>query len=114
MAMAIQGLTPDIHDVASVSLLEMLYPGANDSKLGRGPTSTPDCDQDELPDDVCVPDRPASKGLRRSIQVLPWIVILPVLTGERLSWSGRLRTSATRNGIARNEDLTLSLCRLIC
>jgi hypothetical protein len=112
--MAIQGLTPDVHDVASTSLLEMVFPGSNDSKLGRGPTSTPDCDQDELPDDVCIPDRFANRSLPRAVKVLTWIAVLPVSTGQRFPQSGRLHKSSALGGIAQDEDLTLSLCRLIC
>jgi hypothetical protein len=116
IAFAIQGMTPDVHDLASRALFQMLFQVLGDSKIACVGDALPPCDEDqnEMPDDVCV-----AAGLT---------VMVPRLQAERSpsprclpdSWSARsirlnlLLSSPSQGVLGRGRDLVLSLCRLNC
>jgi hypothetical protein len=116
IAFAIQGVTPDVHDLASRALFQMLFEVLGDSTIACGGDSfpSPDEDQNEMPDDVCV-----AAGLT---------VLVPRLQTDGSSrssdsldnWSARpvrlniLPISPSQGVLGRGRDLVLSLCRLNC
>jgi hypothetical protein len=110
IAVAIQGVTPDAQDLASINCLLMFCPALADSRDMAG--------EDGLPDEVCGPAQSRiSVGLR--VRVEP-----NSLANRRSETSdqndlltshlGALRSHARGGKNVRLDDLIYALCRLKC
>jgi hypothetical protein len=116
IALSIQGMTPDVHDLASGALLRILSQVLGDSKTDRAGDSlpSPDEDQNELPDDVCVVARQASLVPRLQPGGSPGSDLLT--SGRPTPLIGRDSRFSTRSlaGVVRGRDLVHVRCRLNC
>jgi hypothetical protein len=117
IATAIQGVTPDIHDVASRSLLRLLSCVSVDLQCGGDDsTPVPDVDRDEMPDEVCIPNSPTEILVRRWIGVsrLPRFAIPGQDGCSARTDVLRSLSLSSRDSAWRGQGLNHSLCRLIC
>jgi hypothetical protein len=131
IASAIQGGTPDAHDLSSIALLRLLCPDSGCSAIevvtiaydvscresprpDGGTAPSPDTD-DELPDEVGVPSgyggslplRPRRGGSRCH-------AVVPSGQGERVVPSVHLRSSRPHDILGWDDNPIHSLCRLTC
>jgi hypothetical protein len=109
VALAIQGITPDAHDLASCHALRLFSPLLTDS-------DTP-VEQDEWPDDVCDPVQSATSIPLppREDQGSPWTFELAIIQTKRRSIDlNSIRSGARRGVFSSSADLFSSLGRLIC
>jgi hypothetical protein len=109
VVLAIQGITPDAQDLASIHVLQLFAPLLNDFD---SPTQ-----QDEWPDDVCDPVQSATSVHLSPQQVQAWPSTFPLVTiRAQLQLNGlNSGRSGTRRGVVvSNADLTCSLARLSC
>jgi hypothetical protein len=108
-ALAMQGITPDAQDVASLNALRLLCPNISDSKSLL--------DDDESPDDVCESvqlDTHLAIRKRIDSRLLPFLGF--VSTGHRTPMVP-LATPQLPSPFGRNVrigDLIHVLCRLTC
>jgi hypothetical protein len=116
IALSIQGITPDVHDLASGALIRILFQVLGDSKTDRAgdPIPSRDEDRNELPDDVCVAARQAAVVPRlqpggSSRPGLPASSWPTPLIGRDSQFSTQ---SPTR--IGQGRDLVHFRCRLNC
>jgi hypothetical protein len=110
IAVAIQGVTPDADDLASLNCLFLFCPSLADSKDLA--------DDDGLPDEVCGPVRPETDAVLRG-NAQPNDPANPLfLSSEdhhQLTIQLRALRSDARGGKhPRLNDLNCSLCRLKC
>jgi hypothetical protein len=110
IAAAIQGVTPDARDLASLNALVLLCPALADSRNLTG--------EDGLPDEVCGPARPhISMGLRGRTEPNDLADDLLGITDQHdppTSDFGALRFHARGGKNRRLDDLIYALCRLRC
>jgi hypothetical protein len=129
IAVAVQGMTPDAHDLASSALVQLIgtepgpraKPPGPSSGLRFGPerllpihSSAPAREnvQDDLPDEVCGPARPlAFASLLADLSRLALVWSEP--RGPSLS-STPSPLSFPRDVALRGDDLIYTLCRLLC
>jgi hypothetical protein len=134
VASAIQGLTPDADDIASTSLVWLLCPAPAGSSSGSKTAAARVCDdlgrelppldgtlppwgddQDELPDEVCLPVAVAAGMAQRERPGgSPCHEPATCRRAERPFVPGPDGRAATLAGIARGDVLIRSLCRLNC
>jgi hypothetical protein len=109
IATAIQGVTPDAHDLASIKALCLFCPAlADSSSLG---------DDDDLPDDVCRPAQSemdlTTRGRANSddpcFPAFAWTE-----PRVRTIRSNAIRSSTRSVGISRIDDPIGSMCRINC
>ncbi len=111
IALTVQGVTPDAHDLASRSLIGLFFAQADDLESGPGDAVPAD---DHDPDEVCSPPRPSpvtlcdSPGCIRFAGLAPTGRDIPsiALACQPLSSVSRLQ--------ARGTDSLHFLCRLTC
>ena len=110
IAVAIQGVTPDAQDLASIKTLRLLYPSLADS--GNEP------DNDGLPDEVCGPAQPDSAMLlRRRPEPNDLANALSLWTDHDHPLTiklGAVRLDDCGGKLPRVHDLICSLCRFQC
>ena len=110
IAVAIQGVTPDAQDLASINALLMFCPALADSRDLAG--------EDGLPDEVCGPAQPQmSVGLRGRVE--PNDLANPLSESNEqhdllTSHLGAVRSHACGGKHAGLDDLIYALCRLKC
>lgn len=109
IATAIQGVTPDPQDLASIKPLWLIC------RILAGPD--PMSDDDRLPDDVCEPMSAEMSAVMRHPADSARTVNLPRLVTERLltaCQSDVARSSTDGRTNAAGDGLIYTLCRLIC
>ena len=110
IAVAIQGVTPDAHDLASLNSLVMFCADLADSRDLAG--------EDGLPDEVCGPAQPEiGVGLRGRVEPNDLVDRLSGMTDQHdllTSHRGALRSQAPGGKHVRLDDLVYALCRLKC
>ncbi len=109
IATAIQGVTPDPQDLASIKPLWLVC------RVLASPD--PLSDDDRLPDDVCEPMSAEISAVMRHQADSAQTVKLPRLVTERLltvCQSGAARSSADGRTNLAGDGLIFTLCRLIC
>jgi hypothetical protein len=108
IASAIQGITPDAHDLASIKALWLFCPVR--AEAGRL------ADDDGLPDDVCGPAQSAAALIIRTGK--SGDVSHPAYTSTEsllpTFQSCALRSVSRHSCSARIDDLIYSLCRINC
>jgi hypothetical protein len=110
IALAIQGVTPDAQDLASLNALYLLCPYLTDSENLAG--------NDALPDDVCGPAQPELIRFLRDGGEFGGVLRLPVFsTNAHLMLAtpvATLRASSRGGTDWRLHGLINRLCRLQC
>lgn len=106
---AIQGATPDAHDLASIKPLWLLC------RLVASPHTL--LDDDQLPDDVCNPmsaemDAVVSQHANSAEPAILERLVTEHLLGTRPSAAAR--SSADRGSTLSGEGVIYTLCRLLC
>ncbi len=108
-ALAIQGITPDAQDLASLNALRLFCPQLADLQSSL--------DDDESADDVCGPaDLDMYQAIRKRMDSRASRFLSLVSTGHRTRMVRR-DTLPVRSPLGRNArigNLIHSLCRLIC
>ncbi len=116
VALAIQAITPDSHDLTSFSITRILQSLQADS-LPPTNAAAPwgEDTQDETGDEVCAPPSAgAYMALRRPSKRSLRLTSSAKRECERSVHAGFLHTSHPFGGIARTGELILVLCRLTC
>jgi hypothetical protein len=110
IAVAIQAVTPDAHDLASMNALLLFCPtlaGSRDL-----------ADDDGLPDEVCGPAQSemgvASRGKAEASELASTLWVSTDLKDPLASQPGALRSHARSGNHPRLYELIYSLCRLRC
>jgi hypothetical protein len=110
IATAIQGVTPDAHDLASINALLWLCPALADSRDLDG--------EDGLPDEVCGPAQPEKGvGLRGKVEANDLANRLSGMPDQHhllTSHIGAVRSHARGGKHPQLDALIYSLCRLKC
>ena len=110
IAVAIQGVTPDARDLASINCLALLCPALSDSSNLTG--------EDGLPDEVCGPaQNDLGVGLRGKAEPNELANSHSATADQRgplTSLVAALRFHARGGKHPRLDDLIYSLCRLRC
>jgi hypothetical protein len=109
VVLAIQGITPDAHDLASSRTLRLFTPLLTD-------VDSP-VEQDEWPDDVCDPVQSATclPLPHRQDQRSPWTFELAIIQAtSHPTQLNSFRCGARRGVVSVHPDRFLSLGRLIC
>jgi hypothetical protein len=116
IALSIQGITPDVHDLTSGALIRILVQILGDSKTDRAGDALPSRDEDEneMPDDVCVAVRQASLVPRHQPGGSPGPDLLASSRPTPLIGRDPPFSTRSRSGIARGRDLVNFRCRLNC
>jgi hypothetical protein len=109
IALAIQGITPDSNDLASINALKLFCPRLTDADQM--------VDEDEFPDDVCEPVRVQIDLGRCQLADLDGLPFARFATAE--AQMGRVKSDALqfvarRGTLTRIDGLIHSLCRLKC
>lgn len=112
IALTVQGVTPDPHDLASRSLIGLFFAQADDRDSGLG-DDAPTGDHD--PDEVCSPATPSSLTIRGASGCMRLAGLVPSgrdvppipLPRQPLPSARWLKAPA-------EADLLHSLCRLTC
>ena len=109
IALAIQGITPDAQDLASVNAVRIFCPILTELDTAS--------QQDEWPDDVCVPVRSGARLAFPQLRIRDKLPTFePAMTEARFQPIdlASSRFAAHQGRCASIIDLTCSLCRLIC
>jgi hypothetical protein len=110
IAVAIQGVTPDAHDLASLNCIRLLCPFLS----GQEELA----DNDDLPDEVCGPIQPETHAVLRGEDEHGWqpgFAALVTVHAQRLSLAVEIYRNGCRNATNRRRaELIHSLCRLHC
>jgi hypothetical protein len=108
-ALAIQGMTPDAQDLASLNALRLLCPQADDSKSLL--------DDEDSPDDVCGSVQlEMLLAIRKRIdsRILPFLGFVWTAHHVPMVHSATLQLPPPFGRNGRTGDLIHSLCRLTC
>jgi hypothetical protein len=109
IALAIQGITPDAQDLASLNALRLFCPDLADSKSLA--------DNDDSPDDVCGSvqlDMHLAIRKRMDSRILPFLGFVWIGHRSPMVASSALQFHSPLGPNARVGDLIHSLCRLTC
>jgi hypothetical protein len=110
IAIAIQGVTPDAHDLASLNFIILLCP------FLPGPEKL--ADNDDLPDEVCGPIQAETHAVLRGKDehgCQSGFAALLTVCAQRLSFAVEIYRNGCRDATNRRRaELIHSLCRLHC
>jgi hypothetical protein len=108
IATAIQGLTPDAHDLASIKALWLFCPVLAEANCLA--------DDDGLPDEVCGPARSAANLIFRTgkSREVPYPAFASTDSFLPTFQTNALRSISRHPFSARIDDLIYSLCRINC
>jgi hypothetical protein len=108
IASAIQGVTPDAQDLASIKALRLFCPLLAEAKSLA--------DDDGLPDDVCGPAQSAANSIIRTAKSrdIPHAAFASTESLLPAFQSSALRSGSRRRYSAMIDNLLYSLCRFNC
>jgi hypothetical protein len=115
IALAIQAITPDSHDLTSFSISRILQSILSDSIAPTDDAAPSEDDTpDEKADDVCSPASAGARVATRRPTSCPRPHSKATPRGELPIRPSHRHSSRPFSGAARNDELILTLCRLTC